>query len=369
MKVLDKLVNESINESIDVESGRDQLVAVSTKTSSKIYKKLIGEQSTTQPIATVYGIGYQVSDKDPFVDHSVAVVETAETYDENKEYQVGEKFSINSIVYETLDYLGHKAIGDKTAEELYLTGKIRLVTDAPIQAIEKSSSLKINRWRSPVCSRLIRFDASMELLQDLDRSGVSSDNVVHDVISTVIAESINSDIVNKLITISDKQADINLINYETSYYRGRELIIKLGEMIGDIKQRTTAVPSFVLCTPKVEAQIRASGQVTGNVIDGLNIEIVCDTKTKLDYVLVGCASDEPMKPCSLYFSPLVVNESELEFVFTREMLNFQPSYGVLARYALTTATPEISDGGKVIEMKWREIANKSPFTSLARVIL
>ncbi|WP_421349876.1 hypothetical protein [Aeromonas veronii] len=363
MKLLDKLVNESI----DVERGRDELIAVSKKTSNKIYKKLVGEQATTQPIATVYGIGYHADNKDPFSDHSVAVVETAATYDENKEYQAGEKFSVNSIVYETLDYIAHKEAN--SPEGLCLTGKLRLVTDAPITSVEKASSIKINRWRSPVGSRLIRFDASMEMLQDLDRAGVNSDNVIHDVISTVIAESINSDIVNKLITISRKQSDISLINDETSYYRGRELIIKLGEMIGDIKQRTTALPSFVLCTPRVEAQLRASGQVTGNVIDGLNIEIVCDTKTKLDYVLVGCASDEPMNPSSLYFSPLVVNESEMEFLFTREMLNMQPSYGVLARYALTTATPEVTDGGKVIDMDWRALANKSPFTSLARVML
>jgi hypothetical protein len=184
----------------------------------------------------------------------------------------------------------------------------------------------------------------------------------------VVSEQVNSEIILKLISLAKKEKDLSLINYETSYYRGRELIIKAAELVADIK-KNNAMPTFILCTPKVEAQLKASGQVSGNIIDGLDLEIVVDVKTPVDYLLVGCASDERLTPCSLYYSPLVEEEQGITMLFTREMLNFQPSYGANIRYALSAMDLDTVDGGKVIETDWVKLANSSPYTSLVRVLL
>lgn len=364
MKYLEKLVNESI----DVESGRDELVAITAKTSSKIYKKLVCEQPTTQPIATVFGIKQKVDGIDPFTSHVQDEINGAKDLSDTDTYSIGDKIRSEGIVAEVLEPLSQDNADLSSIYNLIITGKVRVLNDLPEQANIQESNIEISRWRTKVGSRLIRFDASMEMLHDLESQFEKSEDVVYDVIGNVISEQVNSEIILKLITLAKKEKDLSLINYETSYYRGRELIIKIAELVADIK-KNNGVPTFVLCTPKVEAQLKASGQVTDNVIDGLDLEIVCDVKTKVDYVLVGCASEERLSPCSLYYSPLIESDGEISMLFTREMLNMQPSYGANIRYALSAVDLDTVEGGKVVEIDWNKLANKSPYTSLSRVVL
>ncbi|HEH9418880.1 TPA: hypothetical protein SIA31_002927, partial [Aeromonas sobria] len=271
MQYIDKLVSESIDSS----TGRAHLVGVSTKTSQQIWKKLVNNQPTTQPIATVFGVAYKDRGADPFNDHAPAVVSTYDKYFDSNEYMPGDRFTSTAWSYEVLEQLlpsmtqptgpddtTPQTVIPRNLPELFLQGKIRLITEAPKSAVQQDSEFKVNRWQSEVGSRLIRLDSSVELIEDLDRQGVKSDSLVNDVISSVIAESINSDIVNTLINIARKGNQINLINNETTYYKGRELINQIADMVADIKQRTTAKPSFVLCTPKVEAVLLSSGQVS-----------------------------------------------------------------------------------------------------------
>ncbi|MCW0507045.1 hypothetical protein [Aeromonas piscicola] len=368
MKYLDKLVKESI----DVETGRDELVAISAKVSAKIYKKLVCEQPTTQPIATVFGIKQKVAGKDPFVvhmqEHITGAFDLSSASPEaNLSFMPGEKIKDESgIVVEALVPFNSENADMSSVWSLLLSGKVRVLNDVPEQAVIQESNIEISRWRTKVGSRLIRFDASMEMLQDLESQFEDSQDVVYNVIGNVVSEQVNSEIILKLISLAKKEKDLSLINYETSYYRGRELIIKAAELVADIK-KNNATPTFVLCTPKVEAQLKASGQVTGNIIDGLELEIVVDVKTPADYLLVGCASDERLTPCSLYYSPLVEEEQDITMLFTREMLNFQPSYGANIRYALSAIDLDEVDGGKVLEMDWNKLANSSHYTSLIRV--
>ncbi|PKD25075.1 hypothetical protein [Aeromonas hydrophila] len=368
MKYLDKLVNESI----DVEGGRDELIKVSAKTSSKIYTKLVGIQPTTQPIATVFGIKQKVDGIDPFTSHVQADVDGAMDLSETGTYMTGDKIKSEGVIVEALEPFGPDNADLTSIYSLIMTGKVRVLNDVPEQARIQESNIEISRWRTKVGSRLIRFDASMEMLHDLESQFVDSESVVYDVIGNVVSEQVNSEIILKLIALAKKEKDISLINYETSYYRGRELIIKIAELVADIK-KNNAMPTFVLCTPKVEAQLKASGQVSGNIIDGLDLEIVVDVKTPVDYLLVGCASDERLAPCSLYYSPLVESEGDSEgkmtMLFTREVLNMQPSYGANIRYGLSVSNIDDVEGGKVVEIDWSKLANKSLYTSLVRVLL
>lgn len=368
-----KHLNTLVSESIDNTNSRDHLIAVSKKTSSKLLSKLTNIQPTKQPVATVYGYGYS-TDKDIFIDHSLAVVDIADEFDSNLTYKQHDRFSIDKIVYEVLviDFSAPQLSGLDAINNC-LEGKLRIVTDAPTTAVIQDSKFTIGRWRCPVGARLIKLDSSMELLEDLDRSGIDSIGLVDDTISQVVSESINSDIICKLITIA-KKTSINLVNPDTTYYKGRELLIRAGEMVAGIKTSTTAVPSFVLCTAAVESMIRASGQVTGNTIDGLNLDIVCDTKTPMDYMLVGCAGKTKLDLSSLYFSPFIIPDElgddsgadGMEMVFTRDVKSMTPSYGTMVRYALTVAEPN-ADG--VIDVDWANHANNSKLTTLSKVIL
>lgn len=369
-----KHLNTLVSESIESSQSRDHLIAVSKKTSSKLLSRLTNIQPTKQPVATVYGYAIKVKDKDVFIDHSLAVVETADEYLPIA-YQVKDRFSIDKIVYEVLSDISASTVLDRIgATTMVIDGKLRIVTDAPPTAVIQDSKFTIGRWRSPVGARLIKLDSSMELLEDLDRSGIDSIGLVDEIIAEMVSESINSDIICKLITIAKKDNEANLINPDTTYYKGRELIIKLGEMVAGIKTGTTAVPSFVLCTAAVESMLRASGQVTGNTIDGLNLDIVCDTKTPVDYMLVGCAGKTRLDPSSLYFSPFIIPDElgddlgadGMEMVFTRDVKSMTPSYGTMVRYALTVAEPN-ADG--VIDVDWANHANNSKLTTLTKVIL
>ncbi|WP_421295805.1 hypothetical protein [Aeromonas sp. 604534] len=364
MKHLDKLVNESI----DVENGRDELIAVAKKTSSKIYKKLVNEQATALPVATVYGVKQKLDGKDPFISHVYNDVVATDLIP-TASFMTGDKIKDESgIVAEVLTPFSSDNADMSSVYSLLIQGKVRVLNDLPLQAVVQESQLEISRWRANVGSKLVRFDASIEMLQDLDKQGVDSIELVYDVIGNVISESVNSEIILKLIALAKKDKEVNLINYETSYYRGRELISKIGELVGDIK-KNNGKPSFVLCTPRVEAMLKASSQVTGNVIDGMDLEIVCDVKTPVDYMLVGCASENRLEPASLYYSPMVLDDGEMSLLFTREMLNMHPSYGCCIRYALTTIDLDSVDSDKVTEVDWTKHANKSPYTSLSRVIL
>ncbi|QLH66504.1 hypothetical protein HXV88_08565 [Aeromonas veronii] len=365
MKYLDKLVKESV----DIETGRDELVSISAKVSSKIYKKLVCEQPTTQPIATVFGIKQKVAGKDPFVVHMQEHIEGAIDLAPNATFMTGDKIKdASGIVVEALVPFSSENTDMSSVWSMLLAGKVRVLNDVPEQAVIQESDIEISRWRTKVGSRLIRFDASMEMLHDLESQFKDSKDVVYNVIGNVVSEQVNSEIILKLISLAKKEKDLSLINYETSYYRGRELIIKAAELVADIK-KNNATPTFLLCTPKVEAQLKASGQVTDNVIDGLDLEIVVDVKTPADYMLVGCASDERLTPCSLYYSPLVEEEQDITMLFTREMLNMQPSYGANVRYALSAIDLDSVDGGKVVETDWNKLANSSRYTSLSRVII
>ncbi|MFL9600048.1 hypothetical protein ACKC5Q_05055 [Aeromonas dhakensis] len=360
---IDKLVKESI----DVDSGRDELIAVAKKTSQKIYKKLVCEQATTQPIATVYGVKQKVDGKDPFITH-VWNDEPAMELLPASGFIPGDRIKDDSgMVIVAIEPINSDLADMSSCYSLVLSGKAIVLNDLPQQAEIQDSTMEISRWRAHVGSKTIKMSPTIEMLQDLDKQGVNSQSLVYDVISNVISEGVNSEIIMKLIGISQKEKDFNLINYETSYYRGRELIARIGEMVGDIK-KNNAKPSFVICTPRVEAIIKSSSQVKGEMIDGLNLEIVCDTKTPIDYVLVGCASDNRLEPSSIYYSPMITDD-ELSMLFTSEVENLQPSYAVNVRYALTTANMETVDGGKVVDTDWVELANKSIYTKMAQVIL
>lgn len=382
MKHLDNLVTESIN----VSGGRDHLIAVSKKTSQKLLSKLCNYQPTRQPIATVYGMAIKASGNDTnntestdvFIDHSTAVTYTAPDFDELAEYQVGDKFNLDRIAYEVIDNTDFPLVLDSTkAFDMALDGKLRIICEAPIQAVPQQSNFLLTRWRSEVGARLIKFDSSVELLEDLEKVGGDTSYLVDGVLSTVVSESINSDIICTLIGISKKESPLDLTGFSDSYKKGRELITQALLMASDIKKSTTAVPNILLCTPAIEALLKSSGQVISNefsYIEGTDLEIVCDTKSPVNYMMILCSGGTMIEPSSLYFSPLLIGEGDsedsedgIEMLFNRESKGMTPSYGAMVRYCLTIAQPNNDD--QVTSIDWSQHSGTSKYTSLSKVIL
>lgn len=379
MKHLDNLVTESI----DVSSGRDHLIAVSKKTSQKLLSKLCNYQPTRQPIATVYGMAIKASGNDTnntestdvFIDHSTAVTYTAPDFDELAEYQVGDKFNLDRIAFEVIDNTDFPLVLDSTkAFDMALDGKLRIICEAPIQAVPQQSEFVLTRWRSEVGARLIKFDSSVELLEDFEKVGGDTSYLVDGVLSTVVSESINSDIICTLIGISKKESPLDLSGFSDSYKKGRELITQALLMASDIKKSTTAVPNILLCTPAIEALLKSSGQVISNefsYIEGTDLEIVCDTKSPVNYMMILCSGGTMIEPSSLYFSPLLIGEGDsedgIEMLFNRESKGMTPSYGAMVRYCLTIAQPNNDD--QVTSIDWSQHSGTSKYTSLSKVIL
>lgn len=379
MKHLDNLVTESI----DVSGGRDHLIAVSKKTSQKLLSKLCNYQPTRQPIATVYGMAIKASGNDTnntestdvFIDHSTAVTYTAPDFDELAEYQVGDKFNLDRIAYEVIDNTGFPLVLDSTkAFDMALDGKLRIICEAPIQAIPQQSEFVLTRWRSEVGARLIKFDSSVELLEDLEKVGGDTSYLVDGVLSTVVSESINSDIICTLIGIAKKESPLDLSGFSDSYKKGRELITQALLMASDIKKSTTAVPNILLCTPAIEALLKSSGQVISNefsYIEGTDLEVVCDTKSPVNYMMILCSGGTMIEPSSLYFSPLLIGEGDsedgIEMLFNRESKGMTPSYGTMVRYCLTIAQPNNDD--QVTSIDWSKHSGTSKYTSLSKVTL
>lgn len=388
MKYLDNLVNESVS----VASGRDHLVGVSKKTSQKIYEKLTNYQPTRQPIASVYGMAINASNDtnntnntelvDVFIDHSTAVTYTAPDFDSSAKYEIGDKFNLGNIAYEVIDNTDFPLeLSTNKAFDMVLDGKLRIVTEAPIQAIPQQSEFVLTRWRSEVGARLIKFDSSVELLEDLEKVGGNVDYLIDGVLSTVVSEAVNSDIICTLIGIAKKRESIDLSGFSDSYKKGRELITHALQMASTIKQGTTAVPNILLCTPAIEALLKSSGQVISNefsYIEGTDLEIVCDTKSPVDYLMVLCAGGSMIEPSSLYYSPYIVGNGEdsedsedsedgIEMLFTREVKGLTPSYGAMVRYALTIAQP--SNDNQVTVVDWAKASGTSKYTVLSKVVL
>lgn len=380
MKYLDNLVNESVS----VASARDHLVGVSKKTSQKIFEKLTNYQPTRQPIATVYGMAINASNDtnntelvDVFIDHSTAVTYTAPDFDSLVEYEIGDKFNLANIAYEVIDSKDFPLeLSTNKAFDMVLEGKLRIVTEAPIQAIPQQSEFVLTRWRSEIGARLIKFDSSVELLEDLEKLGGDTSYLVDGVLSTVVSEAVNSDIICTLIGIAKKESPLDLSGFTDSYKKGRELITHALQMASTIKQGTTAVPNILLCTPAIEALLKSSGQVISNefsYIEGTDLEIVCDTKSPVDYIMVLCAGGSMVEPSSLYYSPYIVGNGEgdsedgIEMLFTREVKGLTPSYGAMVRYALTIAQP--SNDQQVTSIDWAKVNGTSKYTALSKVVL
>lgn len=361
--------------------GRPNLVALTRATTKLIYTDLVATQRTNQPIAALYGIKYLTPDNE----FSFA---SGATY--SGEYGIKERaampefdsalkatlvkdqvFKFNNIVYKVLDDTPFAGIVetdlDLSLQEALVALTVRLVPDsAQTSRFESGDNtseapFQINKWSAPVRSRKLKTSLTIELAQDLEANGFDAPAFVDDVLATVMADEINKDIVQSLITVSSRYKvegvcpkGIFDLTYDNAPEAARKLYTIMCEMVSHIQRASSYTATYVVASTRVAAILAGSGwlrhrpeddQYLSDTAYGFlknGLPLYCDTNTPLDYVTVGVKEDLGGKEVigSLFYSPytegadLDDEEHIGAFKVVVDPESLQPSVGLLVRYAL-----------------------------------
>lgn len=380
MSKIHDLLRESTTTVANSEA-RPNLVALTRATTKLIYSDIVAQQRTTQPVAALYGVKYLSPDNE-FTFATAATYAGAIGLEERKtipEYTAGIKaglkkgdfFKYQNVVYKVLV---DAPFANITETDLTLSLQIamvlltvRLMSDAAdTDKFENGDHIaeakfQINKWQAHVRTRKLKSSLTIELAQDLEANGFDAPNFVEDVLATEMADEINKDILQSLVTISKRYKVEGItdtgfldLSYLAAPEAGRSLYRMVCEMVSHIQRSTTYTGTFVVASTRAAAVLAASGWLKhkpeddqylsqnayGFLANGL--PLYCDTNTPLDYVIVGVKEDLGGKEVvgSLFYAPYTegLNLDDPEHVGTFKVVvdpdSLQPSVALLVRYAL-----------------------------------
>lgn len=397
--MLHKLIAESTGAS-DVQAGRPTLVGFTRKVNSMLHNDIAGVMPTRSPIATVFGLRYDLLSQDgntwmdaqlnhkvgtgkfPFGDTGL----TAPTAAMVK----GDHFIVNNYVFQVIKDGDYSLIADtKAAFSATLKGDLRCVADAIPHGdqedgteVVQDSRFILNQWRCEVGSRKVKLPVTIESLQDLDAMGFDGQELCKDMLAAAIAHDVNTDIILKVITVAQKHDALDLSSLDR-YRVGRTLISNACEFAAAIKNTTTLDASFVLASANVAYAIRGSGQVDNDgMIRGTGMKLITDkAAADFDYMVVGvkrgvldggAGSHSPAAMVApVYYSPFIADDEAGSYLVTRDVDNMQPVVGMVARYAVS-APPVSAHMGVAAPVHfgdWTDVANSSEFAHACEVVL
>ncbi|WCZ66379.1 capsid vertex protein [Yersinia phage MHG19] len=370
-------INNLLRESTTTSSssiGRPDLVALTRATTDLIYTDLVAIQHTRQPEATIYGVKYLNHNKDMSFMSAGTYGGAINSRDdipevENKSYVKGDLFKFEDVVYKVLK--DNPFEGTKETDMWYILAEalvdltIRTVPDAaPTSYFEKSdseiaeASLRMDRWQVPVRTRKLKTDLTVELAQDLESNQFDATNTIDDLLATVMAEEVNKDIVQSLITVSSRfrvtgttdKGMLDLTTADTAPEQGRRLYRYICEMNAHIQRSTSYTGSYVMASSRCAALLSASGWLKEDsqnmLTDGrLNngLPLYSDAVSPIDYVIVGVKANfgDMEHVGSLFYAPYTEGldlESE-EHVGAYKVIvdpdSLQPSLMLMVRYGLS----------------------------------
>ena len=377
-------INELLRESTTTSSNmvaRPNLVALTRATTKLIYSDIIATQRTTQPVAAFYGIKY-ATPKDEFSWQTGATYAGAvsakdrETIpvleDSNKDSFVKDDlFQYQNVVYRVLKDDPFNGITEPLDEALQITVfnlSTRIFSDAAatekFEGDEDISEAKfdIRKWQTAVKSRKLKSSLTVELAQDLEANGFDAPNFVEDVLATEMADEINKDILQSLVTVSKRYKVTGVsdkgyidLSYANAPEAGRSLYRMVCEMVSHIQRESTYTATFCVASTRVAAVLASSGWLKhkpeddqylsenayGFLANGL--PLYCDTNTPMDYVIVGVVEDLGGKEVvgSIFYAPYTegLDLDDPEHVGAFKVIvdpaSLQPSIALLVRYALS----------------------------------
>lgn len=416
MKTYQKLLSESMT-SADNVNGRPTILAITRKTNKKLYKLLVAEQPTRQPIATVYGVKYSfesgTSSKDILSDRATGT----------GQYSYGDtslpilildqvmiknyRFRYSDFEFEVLRDGTSISTADvfeviKALELAVLSGSIRIVNDAiGNDAMSQNKQIQqtnftMERWTAELKSRKVRSLPTQELLKDMEGMGLDGEAAIEDLIATTLSTDINSDIISKLVTIAGRYKgvgakkgyfDVTLsdANFNKEMYVvGNALVGVIAQMSAIVAAQSTFKPNWALCSSGAAAILESSNLVEHDYDDdgikfsyikSTGMRIVIDSKSFGEYVMVGFTgkADDTLDTISpLYYSPYEQSDGGGTFtaleVLDQESL--QPAFGMMSRYALCAApSTDIGKTGPINGEDWVELSGRSQLCMICPIII
>lgn len=375
-----QLIKESTT-SISAVDGRPALLALTRATTKLIYQDLVAIQPTTQSVAALYGVKYlNPNDKLSFV--------TGATY--SGEFGTKERETLTEITMMTLsgkvkgDYFLYDDVvfkvliddpfaGTTETELSYVISEavaaatIRLVPDsAPTEQFERGdveiseAGFEISKWQAKARTRKLKTTLTVELAQDLEANGFKTPEMIDDLLATQMAEEINKDVMQSLITVSRRfnvqgvsnKGVLDLSATGSSVEQARTAYRFICEMNASIQKATSYSATYVVASSRVAALLASTGWLEikdnqpesafGILMNGL--VLYCDNNSPVEYVIVGVKDyygPEEMIG-SLFYAPYISKDADITdpvdhvgaYTILNDSSSLQPSVALMIRYAL-----------------------------------
>ena len=404
MSRINDLISESTTTGANSQS-RPALVGLTRAANNLIFTEMVAIQETNMPTSTLYGVKYL----NPAGNQSFA---SAATYMGS----VGYRDSIplaqldtpmvkgyvfkdsNDVVYSVTNPLTLTSstgnIADAISDAVML-GNLRIKSEAALaEEFEGASSFvetdfKFDRWTVPVRTRKLKTNISVELMQDLEANKMDGVGVVDDVLSTMISEDINKDIIQTLITVSRRykveeispNGILDLTTSTDAPVIGRTLYQQACEMKNQMLRNTSYEATYVLCTTRVSAMLEASGWMyanedplsAGTLRNGLKVYV--DAVSSFDYLITGCKHyiNDIEHVGSLFYSPYIEADDLGAYKIINDSTSLQPSVGIMLRYGLSINpyTTRIGQSGErnVTGDDWDNLVGQSDMSYMLGVKL
>ena len=381
MAKINELLRESTTTS-SIQYGRPNLVALTRATTKLIYSDIIAEQRTTQPVAALYGVKYLTPDNE--FSFATGATYGGQVGSKDREsipkltskaqsIAQGDYFVYENIVYKALEAdplatTSATELADALKEALILL-KCCLVPDAASTSkfedkdVEISNAVfEVNKWNAPVKSRKLKTSLTVELAQDMEANGFDAPAFLEDLLATVMADEINKDVLQSLITVSKRYKVQGLcengiidLSYDNSPEASRKLYEVVCEMNSEIQRTTSYSGTFVVASSRVAALLAGSGWLKhrpeddewlpstayGYLTNGL--PVFCDVNSPLDYVTVGVKESYGGNEIvgSIFYAPYTegLDLDSKEHVGAFKVIvdpdSLQPSIALMVRYALS----------------------------------
>jgi hypothetical protein len=383
MQKINALIHESTLTAAN-SVARPTLLSYTKATNKRIFKALVAEQKTRQPVAALYGIRVlNPADKMTYLGGAtfageIGMFERAnipEVVGPAEAYVVGDMFQFEDVVFKVLEaspFAGttETDMGEVISEAI-AAGHIRMVSDAAqTSKFEQGhpeiaeAGFRIDKWQTEVKSRKLKTSLTVELAQDLESNGFDAPGFIEDILGIQMAEEINKDVLQSLITVSSRfkvqgVSDKGVLNltdaqFDNAQDRARTLYYYMCEMNSAVQRNTSFAGTYAVASSRCAAILAASGWVEkkddqdelayGVLKNGL--PLYADVNSPCDYVIVGVNADigEGQTVSSLYYAPYVEGLKNVddegdtsvgEFKVIVDPESLQPTVALLARYALT----------------------------------
>ncbi|ASD52090.1 capsid vertex [Pseudomonas phage PspYZU05] len=377
-RTFDKLLEESTTSNSNVAS-RPYLVSLTRATTKLVYSELVATQRSLLPTATMFGVKYLTPDNELSFGtgavYSGAVTKsdrdtiTELTLANKDSFIKGQYFKINNVVYKVLTDTPFNGITETDLidiiTEAIAAPTIRTVSEAaPTSKYEgdveiSEAKFKVDKWNIDIKTRKLKTELTVELAQDMQATGFKPVDMVEDVLATQMADEINKDVLQSLVTVSSRykvagltdKAVLDLTDVDVAPEQARKLYRLMCEMNSDIQKTTSYSGTYVVATARVAAVLAASGWLKANTDINSNaygilangLPLFCDVNSPTEYMIVGVKEDfgDNELVGSLFYAPysegLDLEEEEHvgEFKVIVDPSSLQPKVALLLRYGLS----------------------------------